>query len=251
MFKEKNYVVIKNAISKDKADFLFRYFKLKREVAKTMFARKWLSPYSTEWGQWNCPQIPNTYVMYGDVAFDCLLEELRSVVSKYTELDLVEQYSFARLYKKGDELKRHKDRYSCEISTTLNLGGDLWPIFIEPDSTKGIKDPNGYKSEFTKGVQIDLEPGDMVVYNGVDLEHWREPFDGEICGQVFFHYNTSDHAQEHDNRYDGRPHLGLPDNFVNKRLYKFPDGKVKELDNEELKKIRHDDNKRQMEANKK
>ena len=212
MFKEKNYVVIKNAISKDKADFLFRYFKLKREVAKTMFARKWLSPYSTEWGQWNCPQIPNTYVMYGDVAFDCLLEELRSVVSQHTELDLVEQYSFARLYKKGDELKRHKDRYSCEISTTLNLGGDLWPIFIE---------------------------------------HWREPFDGEICGQVFFHYNTSAHAQEHDNRYDGRPHLGLPDNFVNKRLYKFPDGKVKELDNEELKKIRHDDNKRQMEANKK
>ena len=99
MFKEKNYVVIKNAISKDKADFLFRYFKLKREVAKTMFARKWLSPYSTEWGQWNCPHIPNTYVMYGDVAFDCLLEELRSVVSKHTELDLVEQYSFARLYK--------------------------------------------------------------------------------------------------------------------------------------------------------
>ena len=26
--------------------------------------------------------------------------------------------------KKGDVLHRHKDRYSCEISTTVNLGGD-------------------------------------------------------------------------------------------------------------------------------
>ena len=31
MFKEKNYTVIKNAISKEKADFLFRYFKLKNK----------------------------------------------------------------------------------------------------------------------------------------------------------------------------------------------------------------------------
>ena len=35
------------------------------------------------------------------------------------------------LIKKVIELKRHKDRPSCEISTTLNLGGDPWPIFID------------------------------------------------------------------------------------------------------------------------
>jgi hypothetical protein len=231
MFKEKNYIVIKNAISKEKADFLFRYFKLKREVAKTMFSEKWLSPYATEWGTWRCPQIKNTYITYGDVAFDTLLEELKPLVMEKTGLKLIEQYSFARLYKKGDELKRHKDRYSCQISTTLNLGGDSWPIFIEPDPTKGIKDPSGYKSEFTKGMQIDLEPGDMVAYIGTDLEHWREPFEGEICGQVFFHYNTVEHANENDNKYDARPHLGLPDNFCKKRLYKYQDGKkVKTVD---------------------
>ena len=42
-----------------------------------MFDQKWLSPYSTEWGTWRCPQIPNTYITYGDVAFDTLLEELK------------------------------------------------------------------------------------------------------------------------------------------------------------------------------
>ena len=36
MYKKQKYVVIKNAISKEKADYLFKYFKLKRQVAKTM-----------------------------------------------------------------------------------------------------------------------------------------------------------------------------------------------------------------------
>ena len=46
-------------------------------------------------------------------------------MQKETGLDLCPTYSYARLYKKdGDELKRHKDRPSCEISTTINLGGD-------------------------------------------------------------------------------------------------------------------------------
>ena len=44
------------------------------------------------------------------------------------------------LYKQGDELKRHKDRPSCEISTTLNLGGDPWPIFIDGTGADNVID---------------------------------------------------------------------------------------------------------------
>lgn len=54
-----------------------------------------------------------------------------------TKIKLIETYSYARIYKKGDILHRHKDRASCEISTTLNLGGPQWPIFLEPDASKG------------------------------------------------------------------------------------------------------------------
>ena len=225
MYKKQKYVVIKNAISKEKADYLFKYFKLKRQVAKTMLKDNWMSPYSTEWGCWNDPQIKNTYVIYGDVAFDLLLQELKPIISKETDLNLVEQYSFARLYKKGDELIRHKDRFSCEITITLNLGGDSWPIFIETDPTKGKSNFDGYKSDFTKGTQIDLGPGDLVVYDGINLEHWREPFKGEVCGQVFLHYNTMESSIKHDNKFDARPHLGLPEDFCSKRLYSYDDKK--------------------------
>ena len=42
-----------------------------------------------------------------------------------TSLELVPTYSYHRLYTTGTELKRHKDRPSCEISTTLCLGYDI------------------------------------------------------------------------------------------------------------------------------
>ena len=42
-------------------------------------------------------------------------------MEKIQNLKLNPTYSYARIYKTGDILHRHKDRFSCEISTTLNL----------------------------------------------------------------------------------------------------------------------------------
>ena len=116
-----------------------------------------------------------------------------------TGLKLYETYSYARIYKTGDVLERHKDRYSCEVSTTLNLGGDNWPIYLEPSGKKG-KDGN----------KISLEQGDMLIYKGCEVEHWRETFSGVNCAQVFLHYNDASYEEAEKNRYDGRPFLGLP-----------------------------------------
>jgi hypothetical protein len=77
-------------------------------------------------------QIPNTYSCYSDIAMETLLLKCQPVMEKITGLQLYPSYTYARIYKKGDELKRHKDRFSCEISTTMNLGGDPWPIYLSP-----------------------------------------------------------------------------------------------------------------------
>ena len=58
-----------------------------------------------------------------------------------------------------------------------------------------------------------LDVGDMLVYSGCKLEHWREPFEGNICGQVFLHYNNRKTKGSQDNIFDKRPHLGLPSWF--------------------------------------
>ena len=55
-----------------------------------------------------------------------------------------------------------------------------------------------------------MQPGDMLVYKGCDVEHWREEFTGENCGQVFLHYNDASDPKAEENKYDTRPFLGLP-----------------------------------------
>ena len=193
------YKVIKGAISKELADFIYSYFLLKRKAVSFFHEKRYISPYTEYLGTWSDPQIPETYSHYGDFAMDTLLTKVKPIMEKATGLQLVETYSYARIYKKGDELKRHKDRPSCETSCTMNLGGDEWPIYLEPSGDVG-----------KEGVKVDLEPGDMLIYRGCDVEHWREPFEGENCGQVFLHYNDLNGEFGQKNKFDGRPILGLP-----------------------------------------
>ena len=81
-------------------------------------------------------QIPDTYSQYSNMAMETLLLKCQPGMEKATGLKLYPAYTYARIYKKGDELKRHKDRFSCEISTTMNLAGDDWPIYLEPSGKR-------------------------------------------------------------------------------------------------------------------
>jgi len=186
-FKKNNYLIIKNAVPKIIAEYSYHYLLLKREVYKNC-------NYLQHFGTFEDKMVPNTYSHYSDILMETLLLELLNLMKKKTKLKLIPTYSYCRIYKKGDTLIRHKDRDSCEISTTLNLGGNPWPIYLEP-SGKINK----------KGIKVDLKQGDMLIYKGCKLEHWREPFDGDTCCQVFLHYN-----HELNNKFDGRIMLGLP-----------------------------------------
>ena len=198
-FKKNKYEVMKKVISTEIADFAFAYFLNKRRTARFLFDQKYISPFTEYWGVWNDEQVPNTYSHYADLVMETLLQKVQPLMEKYTGLKLSPTYSYARIYKKGDILARHKDRFSCEISTTLNLGGDEWPIYLDPTTKIG-----------QAGIKVVLKPGDMLIYSGCDLEHWREEFRGENCVQVFLHYNKKSSKSAKENEFDKRPFLGLP-----------------------------------------
>ena len=198
-FKRNKYKVLKSAVSKELAQFCHTYFLNKRRVARFLFDNKYISPYTDYFGIWNDSQVPNTYSHYSDIVMETLLQGLHNKMEKETGYKLQPAYSYARIYKDGDVLHRHKDRYSCEISTTLNLGGDPWPIYLDPTG-----------KEKQAGVKVDLDQGDMLVYMGCELEHWREAFRGKDCSQVFLHYNDVKKKGAKENAYDTRPFLGLP-----------------------------------------
>jgi hypothetical protein len=198
-FKKNKYAVIRQAISKDLAAFIANYFYMQRQVYDTCKEAKYISPFEIMLGDYNDVQIPNTYSQYANVAMETLMLKCQPDMEKVTGLKLYPAYTYARIYKPGDELKRHKDRFSCEISTTMNLGGDPWPIYLEPSGETN-----------KKGIRVDLKQGDMLVYRGCELEHWREKFKGKECVQVFLHYNNRKTPGSKDNMFDRRPHLGLP-----------------------------------------
>jgi ribosomal protein S8 len=210
-FKKNKYLILKNVISTETSDYFFQYLKLKKQVCETLLKEKYISPYEEMHGIFGDTQIQNTFAMYGDALMETLLLKLLPIMESSTKLKLTSNYAYVRLYKKGDMLARHKDRFSCEISTTVNLGVDQWPIFLEPNKNVGV--PNGKNITMVssnKGIKVILNKGDMLIYRGRELEHWREPFSGNECGQVFLHYNDVKNKEAKNNIFDSRPHLGLP-----------------------------------------
>jgi hypothetical protein len=138
------------------------------------------------------PLCPKSQAVHGMPASDELLEMLTPVISKASGKNLIPTYSYARMYVNGETLPKHTDRPACQYSVTLCLGmdGDPWPIFIA-------------KTEEDVGGSVSLNAGDGVLYLGMDMHHWREPFEGQWQAQVFLHWVDADgpHA---DQKYDGR-----------------------------------------------
>ena len=214
-FKKNKYTIIRQAISKDLAAFVANYFLMQKQVYDTCKAARYFSPFENILGGYEDAdnQIPFTYAQYANIAMETLLLKCQPIMEKTTGLKLDPNYTYARIYKKGDELKRHKDRFSCEISTTMNLGGDEWPIYIEAKKNVGTPESGFPAQTKNKGSEVTLKPGDMLVYKGMILEHWREAFIGKDCAQVFLHYNNQFSPGADDNIFDSRPHLGLPPYF--------------------------------------
>ena len=214
MFKKKKYQVIRQALAQELANFIFNYMMLQRDAVDFMMKHNKVNPANPFIGNRTDKQVPGCYTKYADWVMETLLMYMIPIMKAKTGMDLVPTYTYTRLYEKGNILHRHKDRSSCEISTTLHLGGDPWPIFMDPSGAdnivSGSETTTVVKPGAPKGVRVDLKVGDMLIYSGCELEHWREPFQGNICSQVFLHYNHANGPFAKTNLFDKRPMLGIP-----------------------------------------
>jgi hypothetical protein len=149
-------------------------------------------------------QVSGTPCSYGDTFMDGLLNRLLPKVEQISGLRLFPTYSYFRVYKHGDTLRKHTDRPSCEISLTLCLGYDAlapWPILIQ--APKCI-------------TSISLEAGDGLLYRGIECLHWRSAFDGRQLAQVFLHYVDQDGPYS-EWRFDKRTSLAQPKTLLKAR----------------------------------
>ncbi len=124
-------------------------------------------------------QAPSSPAAYNFKPFLELLCQKTNEVTNLIEEQVLPTYTYARIYKNGEVLNRHRDRPACEISLTVHIGGDLpWNISIQK--------PNNEE------VDLNLNIGDAMLYLGCTADHWRStPFTGQNYSQVFLHYVRS------------------------------------------------------------
>jgi hypothetical protein len=156
-----NYIFIDNFIDAKKAKKLYKQFKLDSEINSKLFHVD--------------DQCPISLASYNYKLFIELLIEKISFITNIINEPVAPTYCYSRIYSNGEILHRHRDRAACEISVSLNLGGDKdWDIFFQK--------PNGEE------ISLNLKPGQAVIYLGCIADHWRESFTGNHYGQVFLHY---------------------------------------------------------------
>lgn len=138
-----------------------------------------------------------SFESYADTLSETLLVNKKYLIEEIIKEPLLPACAFSRLYPHKVALGRHCDRPACEVSVSLNIFADKdWSLWFVPINNKNKK-PQG---EITK-------PGDAILYEGCAYEHWRNPYRGKKCMQIFLHYvrakgNHTIHAK------DGRHKLG-------------------------------------------
>jgi hypothetical protein len=188
LFKENRYLDLKNIVPTDICKIITKYSLLKEEIE-----------FTPELG--NNAQVENAHSVYGDTLMETMSHFLLPHMEKNTGLSLCPTYTYYRVYRPGMILDRHKDRPSCEISTTVCFGFNYanknanyrWGMYIEPNAL------------------ITQNPGDLIVYRGCEVDHWRDPFDvglGSYQVQAFFHYIDKTGPFYPEFSYDKRPGLG-------------------------------------------
>lgn len=193
-FRQDGYVVVRSAISADTAALVARY---------ALLQQNWPGYYERE------EMFRAANGRYADAVSESLLLEVQPKVEQATGLTVLPCYSYLRIYRKGAILQKHTDRPSCEISTSLTLGfkaDALWPLCAESHGSDR---------------SMELAPGDMLVYRGADLPHWRPVFEGEYWVQTFLHYVDAN-GQYTDFKFDGREHIGPFDKLTMQRKFRRP-----------------------------
>lgn len=141
------------------------------------------------------PQVNGSLARYNHPKFKYIHSQVRLKIQKILGEDLYNTYYYDRFYFAGQELKRHSDRESCEISVTYQISSNSskpWPIYFE-DLCGDDK-------------HLSLNDGQAVIYKGCEVEHWREKLksknslpkrafnklffkkDDTYHHQIFFHY---------------------------------------------------------------
>ncbi len=182
---KQDYAIIKNAISKELAQFISLEYEMMEEVCKHLYPGANLADLCD-----------NTFARYSPLMMEALAVQIQPQIEEAVGMKLFPTYSYARIYYKGSDLQKHFDRPSSEVTVSVCLQQtEPWPLYV--------KNADGVEHELI------MEVGDAGIYSGRKHEHWRNPLPGEKHIQCFLQYVNAE-GDDAWLKYDTRPCLGLP-----------------------------------------
>lgn len=115
---------------------------------------------------------PHRWVLHNDPAARTLHAPLAPLVSQVAGEPLKPSFTYLIKYLAGASLEAHRDREQCAVTAVLQVdfdpepaGATPWPLLFAT--------PSGPE-------QVVLAFGDLVVFRGTAIEHYREPL---TCGR--------------------------------------------------------------------
>ena len=190
---KEDYLIIKNAISKELAKFIALEFSMMETTCRHLYPGANLADLCD-----------NTFARYSPLMMEALAVELQPKIEHAVGMKLFPTYSYARIYYEGSELQRHFDRPSSEVTVSVCLEQDeQWPLYVK--NSEGIEHA------------INLDVGDAGIYSGRKHEHWRNPLKGKRHVQAFLQYVNAE-GNDAWLKYDTRPCLGLPFEYTSQAI---------------------------------
>ena len=198
----KGYTVIRNAVSKKILSFMAMQINMQKDYenfSKGIPINSYIAFDPNQPLSQGDDQVPNSYSFSRTFCTESLLMIMKPFMEAQTNKKLLPTYSYGRIYFKDAILHIHKDRPSCEFSATLPIEtrGQNWEVYFQ--------DLNGKVNGVT------LNEGDICIYRGTLVNHWREKFEGNYYTQLFLHY-VDMNGPHVDWAFDKRPMLGAPAN---------------------------------------
>lgn len=178
-FQQKGYLVLRKPLDGLLMEVLERYVSFQR------FNNHFLDDKETV-SKW----------CYSDVFCESLMVQIQPMMEEVTQRALFPTNTVLRIYQTGGKLRKHVDRATCEYSITLTIGyeaSELYPIWVRSED---------------KDIPLYLDRGDMLIYKGCEVMHWREEFKGRSWAQVFIHYVDAN-GENAKYKFDGRLMVGM------------------------------------------
>ena len=185
------YILIKNALSKDVCKLVAREFRMARDMAD-------LVPYPNEKFPYKDTQVDNSFSWYSPLCFEALSDSLiKPIVENVIGELMLPTYSYARIYYNGATMARHMDRSASEYSVSCCIDVDpnyKWHLGVE--TIRGEK------------LYVEQEVGDIILYKGNELYHWRDAYPGSEQINAFMFYVRANGPRS-ELKFDTRPLLGM------------------------------------------